>query len=67
MILRKGKKMPFGGKGGAVKFNRDISPDEAGVKKAGVAHPNLENGAAAVKKGAKRAEGRAKKRSRKRD
>ncbi len=57
MILRKGKKK----KGSVVAFNRDIAPHDSGVKKSGLAHPNLEQGAASTSKG-----GRGKKRSKKR-
>lgn len=56
------KKKEFSKKGGPVTFNRDITAEESGVKKSGVAHPNIEQGAAAVK-GSKRPMGRAKKRS----
>lgn len=62
MILRRGKKaMPFGKKDGPVTFNRDITPGDSGVKKSGLAGPNMQQGAAAVK--GKRPMGRAKKRS----
>lgn len=60
------KKKSFGGESKNVKFNRDIAPDEPGVMKAGVAHPNVKNGAAAVK-GKRMMAARGKKRSPKRD
>ena len=62
MILRRGKKaMPFGKKDGPVAFNRDITPGESGLRKSGVAKPNMEQGAASSK--GKRPMARAKKRS----